>query len=191
MKTLGIFTNVEVAAAQRSMSHGRRATSDGFTLVEVLIVVVLLGVLAVIVIPMVANSATSAKESALATDLQLLRRFIMVYKAHHLEVAPGYPGGAAAGAPSEQAFIEQATMSSNADGQTAAAGTEGFIRGPYMQKIPVNPLNGKDTIGMLGNSEEFPADADNSNGWIYKAATGEIRADGTGTDGNGTRYYDY
>jgi len=165
--------------------------SRAFTLVEILIVTVLLGILAAIVIPTVSNSTTSAKESAVATDLQLLRRFIMVYKAHHLEVAPGYPDGDSNAAPTEQAFIEQATMSSNTRGQTAAVGTPGFDRGPYMQKIPVNPFNGESTIEMLGNGEDFPADADNSHGWIYKADTAEIRADSTGTDFNGKRYYDY
>jgi len=162
-----------------------------FTLVEVLIVTVLLGVLAAIVIPSVANSATSAKDSALATDLQLLRRFILIYKAHHLEVAPGYPDGNTSAAPTEQAFVQQATMSSNASGQTAAVGTPGFNRGPYLSRIPVNPFNNKSTIQMLGNGEDFPANADDSHGWIYKAATAEIRADNTGTDSNGTRYYDY
>ena len=166
-------------------------TSRAFTLVEILAVVVLLGILAAIVVPKISSSNTSAKQSALATDLQLLRRFIMVYKAHHLEVAPGYPDGNTTAAPTEQAFVEQATMSSNADGQTAAIGTSGYKRGPYMQNIPVNPFNGKNAIEMLGNDEDFPSDADNSNGWIYKAATGEVRADVTGTDGNGTRYYDY
>ena len=41
-----------------------------FTLMEILIVVVLLGVRAAVVIPRVANSTTSAKDSALAADLQ-------------------------------------------------------------------------------------------------------------------------
>jgi len=166
-------------------------TARAFTLVEILLVTALLGILAVIVIPTVSNSTTSAKQSALATDLQLLRRFIMVYKAHHLEVAPGYPDGDITAAPTEQAFIEHATMSSNAAGQTAAVGTPGFNRGPYMQKIPVNPFNGKDTVEMLGDGEAFPANADDSHGWIYKAITGEIRADVTGTDSNGKRYFDY
>ena len=166
-------------------------TARAFTLVEVLIVTVLLGVLAAIVIPTVANSTTSAKDSALATDLQLLRRFVLVYKAHHLEVAPGYPNGNTTAAPTELAFIEQATMSSNAGGQTAVIGTPGFNRGPYMQRIPVNPFNNKSTIQMLGNGEDFPANADDSHGWIYKAATAEIRADSTGADSSGKRYYDY
>jgi len=162
-----------------------------FTLVEILVVVVLLGVLAAIVIPTVANSTTSAKDSALAVDLQLLRRFILVYESQHLEVGPGYPNGDTTQAPTEQAFIDQATMASNTNGQTAAIGTPGFERGPYLMKIPVNPFNGKDTIEMLADGQAFPANADDSHGWIYKAQTSEIRADNTGTDLNGKQYYEY
>jgi len=162
-----------------------------FTLVEILIVVVLLGILAAVVIATVGNSTTSAKASALATDLQLLRNFIMVYKGQHLEAAPGYPNGDTTAAPTEQAFVEQATMSSNNSGQTAAVGTPGFVRGPYMQKIPVNPFNNLSTIQMLADGEAFPANADDSHGWICKAATAEIRADTSGTNSNGKRYYDY
>ncbi|OHB55156.1 MAG: hypothetical protein A2173_00285 [Planctomycetes bacterium RBG_13_44_8b] len=165
--------------------------AKGFTLIEILAVVVILGILAAIVVPQISRSNTSAKQSALATDLQLLRRFIMIYTAHHLENAPGYPNGNTSAAPTEQAFIEHATMSSNNAGQTAAVGTPGFERGPYVLKMPVNPINGKNTIQTLGNDEDFPADADDSHGWIYKASAGEIRADATGTDVNGTRYYDY
>jgi prepilin-type N-terminal cleavage/methylation domain-containing protein len=162
-----------------------------FTLVEILVVVVLLGILAAVVIPALAKSTTSAKQSALATDLQLLRNFIMVYKSQHLEVAPGYPDGNTSVAPTEQAFIDQATLSSNARGQTDVVGTPGFERGPYMQKMPVNPFNNLSTVQMLADGEAFPADADDSDGWICKAATGEIRADTSGTGDNGKRYYDY
>jgi len=162
-----------------------------FTLIEILVVVVLLGILAAIIIPAIANSSTSAKQSALAVDLQLLRRFVLIYKYQHLEVGPGYPNGQSSGVPTEQAFIEHATLSSNTSGQTAPVGTPGFNRGPYLSKIPVNPFNNKDSIQMLGNGEDFPANADDSHGWIYKAATSEVRPDNTGTDGSGKRYYDY
>jgi prepilin-type N-terminal cleavage/methylation domain-containing protein len=167
----------------------RRARA--FTLIEILVVVVLLGILAAIVIPTIASSSTAAKQSALAVDLQLLRRVVLVYKYQHLEVGPGYPNGQATAAPTEQAFIDQATMASNNSGQTAAVGTAGFSRGPYMAKIPVNPLNNKSSIQMLANGDNFPANGDDSYGWICKPATSEIRADSAGTNGNGKRYYDY
>jgi len=165
--------------------------AGAFTLVETLIVVVLLGILAAIVIPMIENSTTEAKDSALAHDLRMLRRYILIYKSQHLEVAPGYPNGQTNQTPTEQAFIEQITMSSNAYGQTAPIGTPGFDYGPYLLKIPVNPFNNKSTIEMLGDDEDFPAQADDSHGWIYKAATSEIRADNTGVNQHGKRYYDY
>jgi prepilin-type N-terminal cleavage/methylation domain-containing protein len=164
--------------------------SKAFTLVEILIVVVILGILAAVVLPLASGSVISAQESSLGIDLQLLKRFVLIYKVQHLEVTPGYPSGPGS-SPTELAFINQATLSSNDDGQTAAIGTAGYERGPYMQIIPKNPLNKLNTIQMLGDGDSFPADGDNSHGWIYKASTGEIRADSPGTDDNGKRYYDY
>ncbi|MBN1510219.1 MAG: prepilin-type N-terminal cleavage/methylation domain-containing protein [Sedimentisphaerales bacterium] len=162
-----------------------------FTLVEILIVVVLLGVLAAIVVPSFSNATTPAKESALASDLGLLRRFVLIYASQHLEVAPGYPGGNPAAAPTDAAFRDQAMLSSDVSGQTAAVGTPGFPYGPYLSRIPANPFNGKDTVEMLANGQAFPAAADDSHGWICKPQTGEIRPDNTGSTGRGVAYYDF
>jgi prepilin-type N-terminal cleavage/methylation domain-containing protein len=162
-----------------------------FTLVEILIVVVLLAILALVVLPMVSGSVISARESALAHDLSMLRRYVLIYTAQHLEVPPGYPDGDRTQAPTEQAFIDQIMLSSNANGQTAAIGTPGFPRGPYLMKIPVNPLNHKSTVQVLGDGAAFPANADGSHGWIYKPETAEVRSDFGGTDDNGRQYYDY
>ncbi len=139
-----------------------------FTLVEILIVVVLLAILAVIVLPSLSKGTTMAKESALASEIGMLRRFILVYASQHLEVAPGYPGGNASATPVGDTFRDQAMLSSNASGQTAAVGTSGFPYGPYLSRIPDNPFNGKDTIEMLANGQAFPAAADDSHGWICK-----------------------
>jgi len=162
----------------------------GFTLVEILIVVVLLGVLAAIVIPSFANSATSAKAGSMATNLNMLRRFVLVYTSHHLEVAPGYTAGPGSALDAD-VFANQALLASNLQGETAARGTAGYGYGPYLSKIPTNPFNGLATIQMLGDGDDFPAEADNSHGWVYKAATGEIRPGNSGTDDSGTAYYDY
>lgn len=162
-----------------------------FTLVEILVVVVVLGVIAAIVIPAASNATTSAKDAAVAHDVQMLRRYILVYKSQHLEVAPGYPNGDATQAPTEQAFIEQITWASTVDGQTVAKGTPGFDYGPYLMRIPTNPFNHKSTVQMLADGANFPAAADGNHGWVCKAATSEIRPDNTGSDQNGKRYYDY
>ncbi len=169
----------------------KRKSAGAFTVVEILIVVVLLAILALVIIPMVSGSVMSARESALAHDLHMLRRYVLIYTAQHLEVAPGYPDGDRTQAPTELAFFGQLTMSSNPAGQTAPIGTPGFERGPYMMKIPVNPLNHKSTVQVLGDGDAFPANGDDSHGWIYKPAVSEVRADCAASDDNGKRYYDY
>ena len=161
-----------------------------FTLVEILIVVVLLGIMAGIVIPTIGKSTTGARETTLAMDRNLLRRFIPVYTSQHKEVPPGHPGGDVTAPPTEQAFVDQAVLSSNARGETAARGTVGYPYGPYLSNIPPNPFNHRDTIQVLGAGEAFPAVADDSHGWVYKPATGEIRSDNTGTHNDGRAYYD-
>jgi len=165
--------------------------NKGFTLVEILIVVVLLGLIAAIVIPLAANSTTRAKNSALACSAQMIRRYILVYRSQHLEIAPGYPDGDTSQAPTEQAFIDQITKSSKTSGETAAIGTAGFEYGPYLMRMPTNPFNNKATIQMLGNGDAFPAAGDNSHGWVYKASTFEIRPDNSGSDLDGKPYYEY
>jgi len=161
------------------------------TLVEILIVVGRLGVLAAIVIPSVAKSGITARESALASDVSLLRRFVLIYKSHHMEVSPGYPNGNPTAAPSGDVFMEQATLSSNASGRTAAIGTPGYPYGPYLSRLPANPLNNLNTVQMVSNDNPFPAAPDNSHGWVFKPQTGEVRPDSPGTNDRGIAYYDY
>jgi len=162
-----------------------------FTLVEILIVVVLLGIVAAIVIPSVAKSGNTARESALASDVSLLRRFVLIYKSHHMEIAPGYPNGDPTATPSGDVFMEQATLSSTMGGRTAAVGTPGFPFGPYLSRLPANPLNNLNTVQMVSNDNPFPVAPDNSHGWICKPQTGEIRPDNAGENDRGIAYYDY
>ena len=130
----------------------------GFTLVEILIVVVLLGILAAVVLPAVSNGAIAARRAALMQDLQLLRRVVLIYETQHLEVAPGYANGDTSAAPTEAVFVDQTTLASTESGQTAVPGTAGFNRGPYLLRIPANPLNNLNTVQILGNGEGFPAE---------------------------------
>jgi prepilin-type N-terminal cleavage/methylation domain-containing protein len=162
-----------------------------FTLVEILIVVSILAILAVVVIPTFASCTAAAKDSALAQDLSMLKRMVLVYKAQHLETSPGYPDGDRTQAPTEDVFTAQVETASDAGGTTAAVGTAGYKYGPYMERIPENPFNHLRTVHILANGEAFPAEADNNHGWMYKPETQEVRPDNTGSDETGKLYYSY
>lgn len=114
---------------------------SGFTLVEILIVVVILGILAAIVIPQFTDASEQAKESSLVSDLQTMRSQIELYKIHHNGALPGEGG----------ASVEQAiTGLTDINGDTAAAPGSG-VYGPYLQKLPKNPFT--DGRGINGACE--------------------------------------
>jgi len=164
---------------------GRKA----FTLVEILIVVVILGILAAIVLPRFSNASAVARASMLADDLRIFRMQVQVFKSQHQDVGPGYP--VAGGAPTEDLFVQQMTLSSKVSRQTAAPNTHGFPYGPYLQEIPENPINGKNTVQIIPDGQAFPAQADDSHGWIYQPSTLTFHADCTGTGSDGRSYFEY
>src|SRR5207244_4007287 len=65
-----------------------RTRRSGFTLVEILIVVIILGILAAIVIPQFTNASQDARESSLLSQLQTLRSQIELYKLQHKDKLP-------------------------------------------------------------------------------------------------------
>ncbi len=139
---------------------------SGFTLVEILIVVVILGILAAIVIPQFTEASTEAKLSALCTDLQTLRSQIELYKIQHNDVPPSFAN-----------FVAQMTTYSDVDGATAAAKTVVFCYGPYIQKVPVNQFNNRfDAAGIHGLLDNTGLSNDVGS-WEYTEATGAIYAD--------------
>lgn len=58
-----------------------RQLKRAFTLIEILIVVVILGILAAVVVPQFTNAADDANEAAVRTQLQTLRGQIELYRA--------------------------------------------------------------------------------------------------------------
>ena len=67
------------------MSSTRRS---GFTLVEILIVVIILGILAAIVIPQFTDASTSARTNSMTSSLQTVRSQLELYKVQHNDNYP-------------------------------------------------------------------------------------------------------
>jgi general secretion pathway protein G len=171
------------------VSGGR--ASRGFTLLEMLIVIVTLGILGAIVLPRFSNASHIARENSLKDDLRYLRTQITMFKAQHGGIAPGYPDGNTHARPTADDFYRQMTNAS--DGQ-CRIGTPSAAHqfGPYFEKMPRNPLNGKDTIAVVPNDRPLlKGKPDNSTGWIYKPQTLEFIPNSPGVDADGTRYIDY
>jgi len=141
----------------------------GFTLVEILIVVVILGILAAIVIPQFTSASTEARESALVSDLQAVRSQIELYKIQHLGDALPGAGGAT--------FLEAMEGYTDIDGAVVVVGTAG-AKGPYMQALPVNPFSTADPATNLVRIDGAVAGADTDH-WRFDSTTGIFQADDT------------
>jgi general secretion pathway protein G len=156
----------------------QRSNNKGFTLVEILIVVIILGILAAIVIPQFSNASTDAKKNSLMSQLQTMRSQMELYKLQHNDQLPtklaaaGLHGGTGA-----EADWDQLT------GQTDVSGTSGTATaqkyGPYLQQVPANSLNGLTSINCDATSD-FPSlqnkAAPAAAGFIMNSVTGKIWA---------------
>lgn len=139
--------------------------NKGFTLVEILIVVIILGILAAIVIPQFTNASEEARGSQISSDIQTLRSQLELYRVQHLERYPNIAADGTADADPAN-FVLRLTQRTTDAGAIDAAGP----RGPYLQAFPTNPYTQSNAVkfGVAGT------DTDASVGWIFDTATGRI-----------------
>ena len=143
-----------------------RKNNKGFTLVEILIVVIILGILAAIVIPQFTNASTDARKNSLSSQLQTMRSQFELYKLQHNDKLP-------------VVFQTVGTITdwSGMVGQTDVAGnTTGTDFGPYLQQTPTNTLNQLTNVSVTAAD---PTAGVAGCGWLMNNVTGKIWATST------------
>ncbi len=142
-------------------SYISQRARHGFTLIEILIVVVILGILAAIVIPQFTDAAAEASRSNLQTQLQTIRSQIELYNVQN----PATP-------------------------YDDATGMVGFwdplIQNNYLQTLPKNQLQNGSTLVTTAPADDFGwvwAEASPGDTWTLNLYA--IDADGLWFDGDG------
>lgn len=129
---------------------------DGFTLVEILIVVVILGILAAIVVPQFTNAANDARSGNVATQVNTIEQQLELWAARNNGTYP--------------------------DLVTAGETFDDLVDAGYFKDVPVNPYTGVSTI--VANTtfdNDSPAvtefsSSGSTDGWVYDAGSGNIAA---------------
>ncbi|QEA14557.1 type II secretion system protein GspG [Comamonas flocculans] len=103
-----------------SSISGRLRRAAGFTLIELMVVLVIIGVLAALIVPNVLDRADDARETAARTDVTNLMQALKLYKLDNLRYPTGEQG--------LQALVSKPT----------AAPVPPNWR-PYLEKLPTDP----------------------------------------------------
>ena len=105
----------------------RASIRKAFTLVEILIVVVILGILAAIVVPQFTNATQDAQGGNIQTQLDTLNNQIELYRARN----NAYPN----------------------NGTLVGYDWQSMITGGYLKSAPKNPYNGQSSVGTAGSAD--------------------------------------
>ncbi len=145
----------------------RAQNHNGFTLIEVLIVVVIMAVLAATIIPQFSSSTEDAQRSTLDFNLQSLRSQVEVYKVQHLGQYPTIQSN----------DLPQLTNATDTAGAFVGRVPDAtHPNGPYIQgELPTNPFDNSRAVSAVATPGGTPAGPNATpGGWQYDVATGNV-----------------
>lgn len=141
-----------------------KGNTSAFTLVEILIVVVILGILAMMVVPKFSDASDEARESQLLTDVQTVRRVIGLYKAQHDGRGPHLND---TGLLDPTKIVDRLTKRTDTSGKIVPAGE----CGPYLKTFPTNPYLTGATASMVWWGAAQVSPRNDATGWYYSLGT--------------------
>lgn len=164
----------------------------GFTLVEVLILVIMLALLSVIVAPRFADSTKDATSSAAQASLSKLRAALDLYYLQHGE----YPGAktavptsvcrgisgtgvpiGGAGAAAAKTFLEQLVLYTDAEGGACSVSDSNHRFGPYIDtpQLENDPFKNRNSLEVIAAGDlHISATRGDPGGYKYDSQTGKI-----------------
>lgn len=154
-----------------------RIREQGFTLVELLIVVIILAILAAVVVPQFATSTDDAKLAAVDSTLANMRAVLDLYYAQHGEYPSANIDGLGGAVNSPLAFQNQLALYTDGDGDAAVAKDLTHVYGPYLKKneIPLEPMTDSNVLSIVfAGNLGITADIGDPGGWKFDNQTGQF-----------------
>jgi hypothetical protein len=172
-----------IESARPSLTRPARPAEPFVQVMLCLVVAALL--LLVIALPLGGQSTSDIEHQVAVTELRstldALRSAIGEYRYDH-GTWPGQVDGELSPIELASRLESQLTQHSDAAGDTAPARTPSHPFGPYFPtaSLPANPISGLSSVRILSPLDPWPLQPDGTSGWIYRPATGELRANCSG-----------
>jgi len=139
------------------MNNRMRSGRPAFSLVELVIVIVIIGIIAAIAVPRFSSATASANDRQAKASAVILQNALDLFVAEH---APGAIAATGAG------IVTQLTAGTKSDG------TAGSDYGPYLRNMPANLTIGDTADGL--SVDTTCAAGDVPCGWEYTTADQSI-----------------
>lgn len=131
----------------------RNRRTNAFTLVEILIVVVILGILAAIVIPQFTSASQEAIKGALASQLQTISSQVELYRVRNAGQLPDADTNAAPSGPVGVA--------------AANNGWGCLVEDQYLKEEPFNGFTGSSVMDVGVEADQLAAGVKVGDGWVF------------------------
>lgn len=132
-----------VNVMSKSSSHGTKSR-QGFTMIELVVVVLIVGIMAAIAVPRMSANATTAKQNSAKQSLATVRNAIELYKADNSSYPP--------------------------DNTTLVTVLKPYLKGPF----PAAPLGANAGSTSIAAGIDPAGVVTGTAGWAYTAATGDF-----------------